>query len=61
MTAFAYQYAVMWLVFLVGCAIGIKTGELGFSGRGGRRLAVLVFGLIFYMALQAAFTDWSAT
>lgn len=60
MLAFVYQYTVMWLIFAVGCGIGIKTGELGFSGTGGRRLTVLVVGMVGYMALQAAFTDFGA-
>jgi hypothetical protein len=60
MISFVYQYAIMWVVFSLGCGIGVRSGELGFSGRGGRRLAVLVVGMLGYMALQAAFTDWSA-
>ena len=59
MAAFVYQYAVMWVVFLVGCWIGVRTGELGLSGRPGKRLAILVAGMVFYMALQGAFTDFS--
>ena len=59
MDAFAYQYGVMWLVFLAGCVIGLRTGELSFSGQGAKRLVVLVAGMLFYMGLQGAFTDWS--
>lgn len=59
-TAFVYQYCVMWFVFAVGVVVGVRSGELGFSGRNGKRLAVLVAGMVGYMALQAAFTDWSS-
>ena len=59
MASFVYQYAVMWVFFLAGVGVGLRTGELGFKGRPGARLVVLFAGMVGYMALQAAFTDWS--
>ncbi len=58
MLSFVYQYAVMWVIFAIGVGIGVRNGELGLSGRRGFRLAILVAGMLFYMGLQGAFTQW---
>ncbi len=57
-TSFYYQLAVGGLVFAVGMFVGVRTGQLGGSGRGLRRAGWLLAGLVFFAALQAALTAW---
>ena len=58
MDSYLFQYAVGGLVFLIGIAAGWKTGQLGLAGREGRRLLLLVLGLLFFAGLQGALLIW---
>ena len=58
MLSFLYQYAIMWVVFLVGCALAIRHGELAMSGPRAHRLWVLLAGMVMFTAFHAYFTPW---
>jgi len=50
---YLYQYGFMWIFFIVGIIIAVKSGQLRFNTKQGRRYLVLLFGgLIGYMMLQ---------
>jgi len=52
-TSWAYVYGVGGLVFVVGLALCIKTGQIDLSQRRGRQtLALMVAGFVGYALLQ---------
>ena len=58
MLSFLYQYSIMWVVFLVGCALGVRHGELALSGPRAPRLWLLFGGMMVFTAFHACFTPW---
>ena len=58
MTSFLYQYTIMWAVFLVGCHLALKHGEISWSGPRARRLWGVVAGMVLFTCFHAAFTPW---
>jgi len=50
---YVYQYGVMWIFFIVGITIVVKSGQLRLDTKQGKRYFVLLIGgLIGYMILQ---------
>jgi SSS family solute:Na+ symporter len=52
MAAFAYQYIVGGIIFLIGLAYAAKQGYIGFRGRQGLALALLLGGFVGFASLQ---------
>jgi solute:Na+ symporter, SSS family len=52
METFLYQYIVGGFVFLVGVLVAFRQGSLSWTGHGGRWLAILVAGLLFFAGIQ---------
>jgi hypothetical protein len=57
--SFLYQYLVGGLIFAFGIWCSLRTGTLSWTDPIGRRwLLLLVFGFLFFVALQGAFVLW---
>ena len=52
MDPFIYQYAVGGIVFAIGLGFAWRQGSVALRGRGLRNLALAVFGLAFFAAIQ---------